>query len=77
MFLQIRTVFNILGPMLNPAQAPYSLIGVANKDMLPLMANSFLVSKAILENICKTSLSFLECSMHFFSLFLFEKLNIQ
>jgi len=38
--LQIPTVFNMLGPLLNPARAPYALIGVARPDMLELMAET-------------------------------------
>ncbi|GMH38352.1 hypothetical protein BSKO_06236 [Bryopsis sp. KO-2023] len=38
--LKVRTAFNILGPMLNPADAPYGLIGVYSTDLMPLMANS-------------------------------------
>ncbi|MCW5197238.1 anthranilate phosphoribosyltransferase [Buchnera aphidicola (Stegophylla sp.)] len=32
--LKIRTIFNILGPMLNPAQPPLSVIGVYSKNLL-------------------------------------------
>ncbi len=32
--LKLPTVFNILGPLLNPAKAEYTLIGVANKAIL-------------------------------------------
>jgi len=35
---QVRTAFNILGPMLNPARAAYGLVGVYSKDVGPLMA---------------------------------------
>jgi Glycosyl transferase family, a/b domain len=37
---QVRTAFNILGPMLNPAQAAYGLIGVYSNDIAPLMAGA-------------------------------------
>lgn len=36
--LGVPTVFNILGPLANPAQPKAAAIGVANKDMLPVMA---------------------------------------
>jgi anthranilate phosphoribosyltransferase len=36
--LGIPTVFNILGPLANPAQPKAAAIGVANKEMLPVMA---------------------------------------
>ena len=39
-FPQIRTAFNILGPMLNPARAAYGLIGVYSAAVGPLMASS-------------------------------------
>lgn len=35
----IRTVFNILGPMTNPAGADYQVIGVFSKHLCELMAN--------------------------------------
>lgn len=35
--LRIPTVFNILGPLLNPAKAEYGLIGVPNDAVLKLM----------------------------------------
>jgi len=38
--LRVRTAFNILGPMLNPAAAQYGLIGVYSPDLMMLMAES-------------------------------------
>lgn len=32
--LKVKTVFNILGPMLNPAQVPYAVVGVYNEDIV-------------------------------------------
>ena len=32
--LKVRTAFNILGPMLNPAMAPHALVGVYNQQMV-------------------------------------------
>ena len=37
--LGIRTVFNILGPLTNPASAPYQLIGVPNVETAEKIAN--------------------------------------
>jgi len=36
--LKIRTVFNILGPLTNPANAKCHILGVFQKDMAPVMA---------------------------------------
>lgn len=38
--LKIRTVFNILGPLVNPALVPNILLGVYSKDLMMLMAES-------------------------------------
>lgn len=40
--LQLPTVFNILGPLLNPASAEYMLIGVPNESTLELMSQAVL-----------------------------------
>jgi anthranilate phosphoribosyltransferase len=40
--LKLPTVFNILGPLLNPAKAEYALIGVANEPTLELMSQVIL-----------------------------------
>lgn len=32
--LRVRTVFNILGPLLNPALAPYAVVGVYTEDLV-------------------------------------------
>lgn len=40
--LKLPTVFNILGPLLNPAKADYALIGVANESTLELMSHVIL-----------------------------------
>lgn len=36
--LKIPTIFNLLGPFLNPAKAPYALIGVADPLLLPSLS---------------------------------------
>lgn len=40
--LKIPTIFNTLGPLLNPAKAEYALIGVANSNTLELMGKIIL-----------------------------------
>lgn len=32
--LKVKTVFNILGPMLNPARVPFAVVGVYNEDIV-------------------------------------------
>lgn len=32
--LKVRTVFNVLGPMLNPVQVPFAVVGVYKKDLV-------------------------------------------
>jgi anthranilate phosphoribosyltransferase len=36
----IRTVFNILGPLTNPARVKAQVLGVASQDLVPLMARA-------------------------------------
>ncbi|KAJ0962501.1 hypothetical protein J5N97_027623 [Dioscorea zingiberensis] len=38
--LKVKTVFNILGPMLNPAQVPFAVVGVYNEDLVVKMAKA-------------------------------------
>ena len=38
--LGVRTIFNLLGPLANPAQAPYALIGAWSLDIAELMAET-------------------------------------
>uniref|UniRef100_A0A7C8YEF3 Anthranilate phosphoribosyltransferase n=1 Tax=Opuntia streptacantha TaxID=393608 RepID=A0A7C8YEF3_OPUST len=38
--LRVKTVFNILGPMLNPARVPYAVVGVYTEDLVIKMANA-------------------------------------
>lgn len=40
--LGIRTVFNILGPLTNPAHAPAQVLGVYAADLVPLVAEAML-----------------------------------
>ena len=32
--LKIKTIFNILGPMLNPASVPFAVVGVFHEDLV-------------------------------------------
>jgi anthranilate phosphoribosyltransferase len=34
--LKVKTVFNILGPMLNPARVPFAVVGVYDEDIVSL-----------------------------------------
>ncbi|MDQ2741317.1 MAG: anthranilate phosphoribosyltransferase [Chloroflexota bacterium] len=38
--LGVRTVFNLLGPLTNPARPSFQLLGVSSHDLLDLMAHS-------------------------------------
>jgi anthranilate phosphoribosyltransferase len=38
--LGVPTVFNILGPLANPARAPYQLLGVGRAELRPLLAEA-------------------------------------
>ena len=38
--LKVRTAFNIMGPLLNPASTKYSLIGVYSPALSPLLAST-------------------------------------
>jgi anthranilate phosphoribosyltransferase len=40
--LKVRTAFNLLGPMLNPAHSKYALVGVYSTGIQKLMADSFM-----------------------------------
>ncbi|BAV92035.1 anthranilate phosphoribosyltransferase [Candidatus Desulfovibrio trichonymphae] len=42
--LGFRTLFNILGPMINPARPSHLLMGVARQEMVPLIAQTLLQS---------------------------------
>ncbi len=45
--LGIRTLFNILGPMINPARPSHLLMGVARPELVPLVANALLHSTTL------------------------------
>ncbi|PIA29220.1 hypothetical protein AQUCO_06100015v1 [Aquilegia coerulea] len=38
--LKVKTVFNILGPMLNPARVPFAVVGVYHEDLVEKMAKA-------------------------------------
>ncbi|MEE9602108.1 MAG: anthranilate phosphoribosyltransferase [Thermoguttaceae bacterium] len=38
--LGIPTIFNVLGPLVNPAAAPFQLLGVGRPEMRPLLAEA-------------------------------------
>lgn len=38
--IKVRTIFNILGPLSNPAAATYQVIGVSSENLLDLMAKA-------------------------------------
>lgn len=40
--LGFRTIFNFLGPLVNPAEVEYQLLGVSNKEMVPVIAETLL-----------------------------------
>ncbi len=43
----IRTLFNILGPMINPAKPPYLLMGVARPELVQLVADTFSIATTL------------------------------
>ena len=45
--LGIRTLFNILGPMINPAKPPYLLMGVARPEIVRLVADTLCQSSTL------------------------------
>lgn len=38
--LGVRTLFNLLGPLINPARPAYMMLGVANDELVPVIAAS-------------------------------------
>lgn len=43
--MRIRTMFNIIGPLLNPCDAQYAVIGVYNPSLLHVMADALIFAK--------------------------------
>src|SRR4029079_13292894 len=41
--LDTPTIFNLLGPLSNPAAAPFQLVGVGRQDMRPLLAEALVM----------------------------------
>jgi anthranilate phosphoribosyltransferase len=41
--LRVRTLFNCLGPLVNPAEAPYQLLGVGKPELLDLLAGALAI----------------------------------
>ena len=51
----VRSVFNILGPLSNPASAEYMLLGVYDEDLLEVMARVLMnlgISNALVVHGC-------------------------
>ena len=44
--LKVKTVFNVLGPMLNPAQVPFAVVGVYTEDLV-----SFFLGNCLAQNL--------------------------
>jgi anthranilate phosphoribosyltransferase len=45
--LRVRTTFNLLGPLLNPADAAYGLVGVYSPAVSHLMADALQVGGGV------------------------------
>ncbi len=43
--MHIRTLFNLLGPMINPARPSHLLLGVATPELIPLISETLKLSK--------------------------------
>lgn len=41
--LGVPTIFNILGPLVNPAGAPFQLLGVGRKELQPLLSQALML----------------------------------
>lgn len=39
--LGVRTIFNLLGPLINPSRPTYMMMGVANPELVPTIAHTF------------------------------------
>lgn len=45
--LGVRTLFNLLGPLLNPARPTHQLLGVPKKELVPVLAETLLRTSSV------------------------------
>ena len=68
--LKVKTVFNILGPMLNPARVPFAVVGVYNEDIV-----SFLLSDKKFCYLYSSSFYLIRCSISLYFKIIFMLLT--